>query len=593
MRLFDLTAVPIQLIDCIHEMLFFDPAARQTTLQCLSHSYFRDVEPRLRTYVPPPPITQAQSSDGFARPALPVPSNLLSPPQSSHMVVDASPRTMPSSHAHGALAQAKPPFGTRQGDGDSIMSESDRSGYSVPIMPPYYGAYANGDASSHNPYMPSHPPELIRRPSDNSSFYDLQPSSSNYSLPVVSAPSDSTISPSASLPSLGENSAQGEQHAQQKGRRLANLFSGGSHAGAAPLKVDPPDRSMHDQPPPPQPIDPKKAKKEAEKAAKDAAKAESQAKREQARLAAQQRSRAVLAKQQRIAQTGATDMVIDAQFANPVPMAVRKIADKGKGRAVMSPPLPPVSEDGARLRPLDGPRYRSRRRGDDDADVHSVSSNETGQDDRRFSMASGNTMESDPGPTWPRGFSHLHRSPSQASMGSASRLSVASSPNLGSVYRASTPASTTSSLDHQFIATMAGLTAEEQEANLAHAARPSEDSGHRSEARYSPYPPHSAHVSHRTVLPGIQAFDFPPPGAFGSGPGHDRHQSVSTGHQSVLSTQSVPVSVHQTTPSPLPYRRQMRSQPTSPFYDGPSPISVASPDGEPERCGEAMEADAT
>lgn len=620
MRLFDLSNVPIQLVDVIHEMLLYDPAARLTTYQALAHSYFRDVEPRLRPYkaglLPPmqAPITPAPSIDGTSRPSLPLAYNPmvvnpLSPPQSADMDVDAGiPRSMPSSHAHGPLAHAKPSFGIRSpaGDGDSIMSESEQSGYSVPVMPPpasYPGMYQNG---AHH-YAGQHA-GMARSHSQQSSAYDqsLYDQSSVYSMPVaVTAPSDSTISPNMSQRSLGLDSPvvapTPAPPAIPKGRRLGSLFGGsGASSVAAPslsLKRSPSERSMADlaAPPsvPPAPLDSKKAKKEAERLAKEEAKA----KRERDRLAAQARSRAVMNKNRAMmGQANATE-ISQPEFAGPAVPNVRPRLDKGKGRGVLTPGLPQIAEDSSRLKPMDAGRFRQRRRGDDDADVHSVSSNETG-DDRRFSIASANTMntmDSDPGPhRAPRALSHLARSPSHSSLGSASRLSVASSPQLGTVYRASTPASTTSSLDHQLIANMAGLNAGGAPGDWS--TRPSLDSQPSSrirspsDPRYSPY--------HRPTLPGIEAFDFPP-GTFMAPPGahgphhtpppnqHDRNMSVSSGATSVLSGQSVPVSAvsHQSHPQqfghptlsglPRPPHGHFglnSSQPASPLSEAATPM---------------------
>lgn len=580
MRLFDLNAVPIQLVDCIHEMLRYDPLARLTTYQALTHSYFRDVEPRLRPNKPllpgfvQGPITPAPSiGDGYSRPSLPIPYNPIvvnpiSPPQSANMDVDSAmaPRSMPSSHAHGALAQHKPAFGA--GDGDSIMSDSAQSGYSVPVMPPpssYPMVYQNGLQQQYPGQAASHMSRSGSLQSYDQSLYDQ---SSVYSVPVgVTAPSDSTISPNASQRSLDIEPPRVELHPlpstsaapgfQKRGRGLGSLFGGSGAASVASpsmsLKRTPSEVSMIEAAQRPvaassqASLDPKKAKKEAEKAAKEEAKA----KRERDRLAAQARSRAVMMKQRGMVANTGTAEVIQPEFVGPTPSArPRAIVDKGKARSVLSPALPQIAEDGGRLKPMDAARFRQRRRGDDDADVHSVSSNETG-DDRRYSISTMNTMDSDPGPhRGPRGLSVLARSPSHSSLGSTSRLSVASSPNLGTVYRASTPASTTSSLDHQLITNMAGLSAGQAQGDWS--ARPSIDSqGSRlkssssGDPRYSPY--------HKPTLPGIEAFDFPP-GTFMASPGSmaphhtpspnplDR-QSVGSAAASMFSGQSVPISV--------------------------------------------------
>jgi hypothetical protein len=106
--LFDLNLVPIQLVDCIMDLLRYEPKARLTTQQCLEHPYFREVAVRLQPIPLPPAPTYppTPSSGSYSYPQQPLPTQtvtLVSPPQSGHMVLDSPPagRALPPSHSHG------------------------------------------------------------------------------------------------------------------------------------------------------------------------------------------------------------------------------------------------------------------------------------------------------------------------------------------------------------------------------------------------------------------------------------------------------------------------------------------------------------
>lgn len=587
-QLFDMSSIPIQLVDCLHELLRYEPTARLTTLQCLTHPYFIDVAPRL---IPP-----ALSGAAMVNPALangahlprsnghhPGVPHLLTPNAAQHhMALDLpsiSPQIVPTSYTHGAFPNARPAHILTPSNGsnpvDSVMSDPDGSGPAYTFPPtdgasPSPSAYPIRGAAAYLPPPPLHlsHPDQMRRGSHGNDTYS-QHSYDHPSPAITRDPSFLSLSPghassSEGLPPEPSPTSRNQlnpppSHQKSRSRTLASVFS-----ATQTLKRTPSERATSDSQTGPSTIhlDPKKAKKEAEKAAKEEAKLESQAKREAARRSAQERSRAVLQKQ-RLAQ--GSDMLthLNPEFGGPI--GPRKVIDKGKGRANLPPPMPQIVEDCSRVRnllahqlprpsvagsrdplPVERPTHY-----DLDHRPSYVDPRPSYREDgRRFSVNSSNTMDSDPGPGGPSRNLSLHRSPSYGS--GCSRLSVASSPNLASLYRASTPASTASSLDHQLVINMAGLTANEGDGPVGLSngmnhwpgpARGSEEGIRRSRSpsdpRFSPYPT-------RPTLPGISNFDFvtkgPPTFSTSSNntPNrHDRHLSVSSGSPSVVSSQSI------------------------------------------------------
>ncbi|KAA1110281.1 hypothetical protein PGT21_016749 [Puccinia graminis f. sp. tritici] len=615
-QLFDTSNIPIQLIDCLHELLRYEPRARLTTAQCLSHSYFTDVAPRL---IPPSLSGINMLNSSLAR-GLPSPrSNSLYPTSPEHlgphsqqhyMPIDLpsiSPQIVPVSHNQAGFPNARPTHVLTPSNSshavDSIMTDGEPSGdHHQPNGQPYP---QRGYAS---------PPEIHRRGSQPYENYPPPPHGYEYSAPPMIAQDPSYLSLSTGLPSPSDPNrvSADARHAttsnqlKVRSRTLASVFS-----GSQSLKRAPSERVCSDActttPSAALSLDPKKAKKEAEKAAKEEAKLEAQAKREAARRSAQERSRAVLQKQ-RLAQGSDILIHVNPEFAAPVG-APRKAVDKGKGRATLNPPMPQIVEDCSRTRngqpPLPSPASvgapsfhtqsdRSVYYGDD-----RQTRPEYQTEERRYSFNSSNTMDSDPGPRSQH--INLVRSPSHGS--GYSRLSVASSPNLASLYRASTPASTASSLDHQLIANMAGLCADEQPNANGNALpkwpkpppnekRGSDESSALSQSRsrspsdprFSPY----AVPPMRTSLPSIANFDFPsgpPPQPPLPSPNHpqpserhpERHLSISSGSPSILSHNSFPIGPRSpySTTSPSNYHQPQQSSTSPPgAHAGGSPNLV-------------------
>lgn len=342
----------------------------------------------------------------------------------------------------------------------------------------------------------------------------------------------------------------------------ASIHSSMPSSGTS-LKRTPSERSVQDLAPPQPalPLDPKKAKKEAERIAKEAEKI----KRDAAQKAARDRARAVMQKRNALAQA-ADPLHNFGQHQIPVKSAIPSQAaglEKEKlaarERAILearkqqqAAKLPQIAEDG-RVRLLAAQkqaqlqrereqavysahghghgqqyspdvRYKARRRDDDD-DVHSMSSNET-RSERRFSISSHatgstvsttHTMDSDPGPSrQSRGANQLlppvRRTPSVSSFGGQSHLSVGSqhSGHHGQYARRDlgTGGSNASSLEHGLVGRFQGLTAAEQPTD----GRPSSVSptGVPGEGRRSPLYQQPPHQAHAIVLPPIQSFDQPP-----------------------------------------------------------------------------------
>lgn len=599
-QLFDTSNVPIQLIDCLHELLRYEPSARLTTAQCLSHSYFTEVAPRL---IPPSlsGLAMLNSSQANGLPS-PRPNNHYHPSsqqlgthQQQYMPIDLpsiSPQIVPVSHNQASFPNARPTHVLTPSNSthamDSVMTDGEAYGDHHPNGQSYP---QRGPVS---PFVPS--PEFHRR---GSQPYEpsYSPHGYEYSAPMISQdPSYLSLAPSLqSQSSVDTGPAPRHQptsnQLKARTRTLASVFS-----GSQSLKRTPSERAYPDVGPTDSSItlllDPKKAKKEAEKAAKEEAKLEAQAKREAARRSAQERSRAVLQKQ-RLAQGSDLLIHVNPEFAAPVG-APRKPVDKGKCRVTLHPPMPQIVEDCSRTR--NGHPQNSNPSGgtssfqsQPDQSIYYDSERpvrpEYPTEERRYSFNSSNTMDSDPGPR----SQHVNviRSPSHGS--GYTRLSVASSPNLASLYRASTPASTTSSLDHQLIANMACLSANEREGS-GQLQDPSRQSIHHwpnppsngnpapdeslalsqtrsrspSDPRFIPYPVPPM----RTSLPSISNFDFPsgpPPQPPLPSPAHphaaERHLSISSGAPSVQSHNSYPIGPRSpySTTSPNHYHQPQHS----------------------------------
>jgi meiosis induction protein kinase IME2/SME1 len=85
--LFD-ARVPQSLVDCIADLLRWNPAARLTSEQCIDHPYFHETIPHLQRT---PPLPQIPFSSGQPP---------VVPPMERPAALDAPPRSLPPSHSH-------------------------------------------------------------------------------------------------------------------------------------------------------------------------------------------------------------------------------------------------------------------------------------------------------------------------------------------------------------------------------------------------------------------------------------------------------------------------------------------------------------
>ncbi|GAA5842361.1 hypothetical protein JCM9279_005361 [Rhodotorula babjevae] len=120
--LFDPNTVPVQLIDCIADLLRYEPKARLTTKQCLEHAYFREVAYRFTPRQPHPPPQQLptpapshtshSSSYSSTHPGSTLSLNSAALSSSSLPTSAAaslvSPRNVPPSHSHSPSAPSFP-----------------------------------------------------------------------------------------------------------------------------------------------------------------------------------------------------------------------------------------------------------------------------------------------------------------------------------------------------------------------------------------------------------------------------------------------------------------------------------------------------
>lgn len=708
--LFDPNTVPIQLIDCIADLLRYEPKARLTAQQCLDHAYFRDVAYRFAPQPAPPPVpvavqqlptpapshgsTTSYSSTHGASSSLSVSTTGLSTKAGSSL---ASPRDLPPSHtySHGSAPSFKLPYpsdpnaqalpspdhfsashrshrnfsissGASSGGGLSNypiqvaqggatspagLPTDQQSVLSVP-SPAIAGSVWSGQEGTYGAngagqggLRPVVPAGLARRGSiapsiapstfyDGSIFEGMAPTRASSIMSFPIGYSGGGADPSASsafashspqpsrvdgsnLNGLGVNSYRPSSptssiysqpsYPSQPPRHTGPIQFGTTSLN--PLKRSPSNASMSNAsmssashgtasgvPPPAAPpanagpIDPKKAKKEAERVAREQEKAARIAKEQ----AARDRARAVLKKKTQLKEA-ADPLHNFAQGKNGPGQGTlassaasissgASFVDKGKGRALPSDwmvqqRMPQIIEHTSKLA-VSGPgldpyatgqagagagaggagasgfaasfaSMRKARKRNDDDDVHSISSNETGHSaqwpfpyasrGRTFSISSKATSASDPERRHQRDLLEvgdpLARVSSISSLPGPSGSATARPGGVGSgaMHRFpsyghyTAPSTGHSSLDANFIAAMQGhgmSSATDLPSWQPTAARSTDVlSQHRSESRsrlaspsdtrYSPYmvpPSHSQHAprSPGPTLPPIQSFDAPP-----------------------------------------------------------------------------------
>ncbi|KAK4058182.1 Serine/threonine protein kinase [Microbotryomycetes sp. JL221] len=145
--LFDTNLVSMQMIDCIADLLRFEPKARLTTQQCLDHAYFREVAYRYAPYRPPT-STAPSLSNGIAP--------RVNGTTASSSQSEQSARQLPPSHS---LNSARPAF--HAGDGAQRLPSVNSQGY-----------YSSGSTNGH--VVPRHPSDASHVSVSGMSAYQMQ-----------------------------------------------------------------------------------------------------------------------------------------------------------------------------------------------------------------------------------------------------------------------------------------------------------------------------------------------------------------------------------------------------------------------------------
>ncbi|ETW87203.1 hypothetical protein HETIRDRAFT_235743, partial [Heterobasidion irregulare TC 32-1] len=135
--LFD-RSIPVKLVECIADLLKYDPNERLTSQQCLEHPYLLETTARINA--PPPPLTVSTSApllNGHQQNGAP-------------SIASVSPRTLPPSHPHPPPALAQIPD----------ASASHRQSF-YPVSP----GHTNSEYGSDVEYMvDGHPMDIQRSP---------------------------------------------------------------------------------------------------------------------------------------------------------------------------------------------------------------------------------------------------------------------------------------------------------------------------------------------------------------------------------------------------------------------------------------------
>ncbi|KAI0052892.1 kinase-like protein [Auriscalpium vulgare] len=475
--------VPPKLIECIADLLKYDPAERLTSLQCMQHAYLLEADARMR----PPTLTVSTSSERI------LPAGSLPAP---------SPRSHPASHPHQSHSQ----YASHIPD----ASSSHRQAFFPPGEHSIEPQYAHARRPSDN--MQPYPPQLQHSTtvSSVSSYQSVSsPQGQDWDTEmhedyiVSGQPMDIMTSPMAQeypsrpplepepmqeTPSTGAHdvSAPGPKFSklaslpfkkQHKWSGLGGMFGHNDkaqHGGLPPVDEmhvasssstpslkrtqsssttdsrSLPEVQQHApiEPPPP-PKDPKKVKKEAERMAREAEKQ----RRAQAEKSHREQARAVMEKRNQVLMQTHTRGELEWKWQNHgtlvhQPDVYRTNAlERDKGKSAHGPPnggAGPIRQQGAAaaVGPYDWRRDERmakvrRREYDDD---HSMSSSDV--QSIALSTMSFATVDSDPGPSGLR-----HR---QSQMGMRAS-STASSLRQFDEYSVSGRSSNSFSLEQQLV----------------------------------------------------------------------------------------------------------------------------------------------
>ncbi|EIW86733.1 Pkinase-domain-containing protein [Coniophora puteana RWD-64-598 SS2] len=429
-------SVPRRLIECISDLLKYDPDRRLTSQDCLDHPYLAEALPR--NTPPMPPALQVQVGPAtLSRTSLPSGVHPLTP--------GTSPRNIPPSHSHSSLPRSSPrhPFSAFKGNGGarnhaqgSDIQEEARTNGAPPIHWPASHQRMESDQMELSPQN-DHPPDILGH---GQPMTDIQPSPMTQEYPARTR-IDSDPQPMAS-----------QDGAQSHGNKLSSKislsfgkkqskwsFGFGHHDKGQQQHLPPVDEvpitststsslrrtqstasdsaSLADVDMPPK--DPKARRKEAERVQREAEKQ----RRARAEQTQREQARAVMEKRNQLLMNNAAGNELEWKWAHTGSLVNRNgsNADGMKGKKSSSGPIrqnqgqsmPKVSSPtlsaaaGRYHNPGDntlspGDRWRDERKArawrisvDDDHSVSSSDMHSTG----RASVASFGTVDSDPGPS--------------------------------------------------------------------------------------------------------------------------------------------------------------------------------------------------
>jgi meiosis induction protein kinase IME2/SME1 len=501
--LFDSTRVPSQLVECIADLLQFEPTSRLTTQQCLDHDYFR-VAARFAPYetvdnsAPTVPSGHSQTSlsnDGASlypsSDNSSLRSHLISQPSASNYIHSVDQRAVDQrASADVAWRENRPGPENSWVQVPNNDNRRPQVSYDTQSIPPFGGharhpSYPDSipastfyDGSIFEGIAPTRASSIISFPVGYNSFNDQDTRSLAGLLDSLRYrafdPNDSSqlernntrlANDAASIRSLQQQQMQHHQrqqeelHLRQQQEQLQlqqqleeqqrqqqqyqrqqtqaskskGWFSSSSSRPTETKRVHSHNNLEALDVPREPPLDPKKAKKEAERLAKEVDKA----RREALSVAARDRARAVMRKNAMLQeaadpQAGSSSKVRPAHSGSSSMSLKNGVASSSNMANASRSNASIVSEGGDN-------RYKSRRRNEDD-DVHSMMSTSTDPSNHRssrpYSVSSQATSSSDPLDMRPgRRLQSPHR------MG----------------FRAAAPNTGHSSLDQQFITDMRGL----------------------------------------------------------------------------------------------------------------------------------------
>lgn len=234
---FDKT-VPIQLIECIADLLKYDPDIRLNSLQCVQHPYLLEIGPRNKPPMPPGLTVQIPGQTKK-------PNGQLSPAGSMPI---ASPRSLPPSHSHHSAPhavqndsqQSLPPFPMREqslshrasfyptpastSSSDAVSPHHHQTAFASPITAEYVNqvrAYGHAAAWQANGVAVAQPQ------SQNGWAMEITPQQEHVPSQDQGQPMDIVVTPAEERPSQQAMDVQQPQQPQQQREpvpKLGKLF---------------------------------------------------------------------------------------------------------------------------------------------------------------------------------------------------------------------------------------------------------------------------------------------------------------------------------------------------------------------------------